>query len=102
MGRRRRPSGAHARVRPSSLATGTDRGNEVLAQAAAVLDLPMVANCIEFADGDTFEVTRVRWGGSLLEDARVDATSSSSPSPITPSTAAGRVAGAAATAPVRA
>ena len=28
------------------LATGTDVGNEVLAHAAAVLDLPMVANCL--------------------------------------------------------
>ena len=36
-------------VRRPSLATGTDRGNEVLAHAAARLDLPMVANCIEFA-----------------------------------------------------
>ena len=56
------------------LATGTDRGNEVLAHAAARLDLPMVANCIEFAAGDKFEVTRVRWGGSLLEEATVDAS----------------------------
>ena len=32
------------------LATGTDRGNEVLAQAAARLDLPMVANCIDVRD----------------------------------------------------
>ena len=35
VGRGRRPGGAHARARPPSLATGTDRGNEVLAQAAA-------------------------------------------------------------------
>ena len=34
----------------------------------------MVANCIEFAAGDTFDVTRVRWGGSLLEEATVDAS----------------------------
>ena len=31
------------------MATGTDRGNEVMAHAAALLDLPMVANVIEFA-----------------------------------------------------
>ena len=49
MGRRRRPSRA-SRSRPAAVvATGTDRGNEVLAHAAARLDLPMVANCIEFA-----------------------------------------------------
>ena len=55
------------------LACGTDRGNEVLAQAAAHLDLPFAANCLSFSPGDVFEVTRVRWGGSLLEDAVVDA-----------------------------
>jgi electron transfer flavoprotein alpha subunit len=52
------------------LATGTDRGNEVMAHAAARLDLPMVANVVEFA-GD--ELTRVRWGGSLLERCRLEA-----------------------------
>ncbi len=55
------------------LATGTDRGNEVLAQSAARLDLPFSANCTEFRPGDTFEMTRVRWGGSLLEDAALAA-----------------------------
>jgi len=55
------------------LACGTDRGNEVLAQAAARLDLPFVANCLSFSAGEAFGVTRVRWGGSLLEDAVVDA-----------------------------
>ena len=55
------------------LATGTDRGNEVVAQAAARLDLPFSANCIEFGAGEPFEMTRVRWGGSLLEDATLDA-----------------------------
>lgn len=55
------------------LAAGTDRGNEVMAQAAARLDLPFSANCIEFRDGDQFEMTRVRWGGSLLEDASLTA-----------------------------
>ena len=52
------------------LATGTDRGNEVMAQAAARLDLPMVANVIEFKDD---ELVRVRWGGSLLERCTLDA-----------------------------
>jgi electron transfer flavoprotein alpha subunit len=54
------------------LAPGTDRGNEVMAQAAARLDLPMVANCTAIsADG---QITRVRWGGSLLEETALDAT----------------------------
>ena len=49
---------------------GTERGNEVLAHVAALLDLPFAANCVSVADGG---VTRVRWGGSLLEEARIDA-----------------------------
>jgi electron transfer flavoprotein alpha subunit len=52
------------------LATGTDRGNEVMAHAAARLDLPMVANVVEFADD---ELVRVRWGGSLLERCSLEA-----------------------------
>ncbi len=55
------------------LATGTDRGNEVLAHAAARLDLPLAANCTTIRPGDAFEVTRVRWGGSLLEEAQLGA-----------------------------
>jgi len=59
------------------IATGTDRGNEVLAQAAARRGLPMIANVLELrpnANGDdTLEVARVRWGGSLLEVASMTA-----------------------------
>jgi electron transfer flavoprotein alpha subunit len=55
------------------VATGTDRGNEVLAQAAARLDLPFSANCTEFGEGEPLAITRVRWGGSLLEDATLSA-----------------------------
>jgi electron transfer flavoprotein alpha subunit len=49
---------------------GTERGNEILAHVAAQLDLPMAANVTEVR-GD--EVTRQRWGGSLLEEARIHA-----------------------------
>ncbi len=55
------------------LATGTDRGNEVMAHAAAVLDAPMVANCLELEPGETWRITRVRWGGSLLESCTLTA-----------------------------
>ena len=50
------------------VACGTDRGNEVLAQAAARLDAPFVANLTSL-DGliDGTELVRVQWGGSLLE-----------------------------------
>ncbi len=59
------------RLSPGAVvAAGSDRGNEVLAHVAARLDLPLAANCTEVR-GD--EVTRVRWGGSLLEEARVHA-----------------------------
>jgi electron transfer flavoprotein alpha subunit len=50
------------------IAAGTDRGNEVLAHAAVMLDGVFAANVIH-TDGDV--VTRQRWGGSLLEEARL-------------------------------
>jgi len=53
------------------VAPGTDRGNEVLAHVAAELDLPMAANCTSVTPGDPLTLTRVRWGGSLLEEARL-------------------------------
>jgi electron transfer flavoprotein alpha subunit len=50
------------------VAAGSDRGNELLAHVAARLDQPFAAN-VTHVDGDA--VTRVRWGGSLLEEARL-------------------------------
>lgn len=50
---------------------GSDRGNEVLAHLAARLDLPMSANCVSLTVGQPASVLRVRWGGSLLEEARL-------------------------------
>ncbi len=52
---------------------GTDRGNEVLAHAAAVLGVPFITNVTTYErdhddDASAF-LTRQRWGGSLLEDA---------------------------------
>jgi electron transfer flavoprotein alpha subunit len=49
---------------------GSDRGNEILAHVAAQLDLPLAANVTEVR-GD--EATRQRWGGTLLEEARIHA-----------------------------
>lgn len=52
------------------LASGTERGNEVMAYVGARLDLSVAANTLTITTtGDTYELTRVRWGGSLLEDA---------------------------------
>jgi electron transfer flavoprotein alpha subunit len=54
------------------MAAGTDRGNEVMARLAARTDLPLAVNCVAFKRGSPFHVlTRQRWGGSLLEDARL-------------------------------
>ena len=57
------------------LAAATDHGNEVLAHLAAISDLPMAANCVSAsrpAPGE-FRLVRQRWGGSLLEDAVLEA-----------------------------
>ena len=53
------------------LAPGTERGNEILAHVSAILDQPLAANCTAIALGNPASVTRVRWGGSLLEEASV-------------------------------
>ena len=59
------------------LACGSERGNEVMAQAAARLDWPFVANCTDItppAGGEgQWSMTRIQWGGSLLEDATLAA-----------------------------
>jgi electron transfer flavoprotein alpha subunit len=66
------------RVAPTAVvAAGTNRGNEVLAYLAARRDLPFAANCTQVraeqsgSGGSQLDVTRVRWGGSLLEEARI-------------------------------
>jgi electron transfer flavoprotein alpha subunit len=56
------------------LAPGTDRGYEVLAHVAARLDLPLAANCTAVTPGSDYQVTRLRWGGSLLEEAALKGT----------------------------
>lgn len=56
------------------LAPGTDRGYEVLAHVAARLDLPLAANCTAVIPGNDYQVTRLRWGGSLLEEAALKGT----------------------------
>jgi electron transfer flavoprotein alpha subunit len=52
-------------------AAGTDRGNEVMARLAARTGLPLAVNCIAATPGDPVSLTRLRWGGSLLEEARL-------------------------------
>ena len=61
--------------RPEAVvAPGTDRGQEVLAHVGATWDLPMAADCTAVEAGDAYEVTRHRWGGSLVEHARLEAS----------------------------
>ncbi len=61
-------------VQPQAvMAAGSDRGAEVMAHVAARTGLPLAANCTDAQappDGP-FVVTRMRWGGSLLEEARL-------------------------------
>ncbi len=52
-------------------AAGTERGNDVMARLAARTGLPLAANCIDATPGDPVALTRLRWGGSLLEEARL-------------------------------
>ncbi len=63
---------ARERGATAIVAPGSDRGNEVMAHVAAKLDQPMAANCTHIAAGAPASVTRVRWGGSLLEEAQLD------------------------------
>jgi electron transfer flavoprotein alpha subunit len=54
------------------IGTGSERGAEVMAHAAARTGLPLAANCTDVRPGEPWQVTRQRWGGSLLEEARLD------------------------------
>jgi electron transfer flavoprotein alpha subunit len=57
---------------PNIVMTGaTDRGNEVMAWTGAITGLPMAANCVQLKHGPVLGVLRCRFGGSLLEDARL-------------------------------
>jgi electron transfer flavoprotein alpha subunit len=56
------------------IGTGSDRGMEVMAHAAARLRLPLAANVTKVdREEQDYTVTRQRWGGSLLEEARLKA-----------------------------
>jgi len=69
------------------VAAGTDRGAEAMAQLAARTNLPLVANCVNVSPkgspadastapsaGGAWHVTRIQWGGSLLEDVTLTST----------------------------
>ena len=54
------------------IGTGSERGAEILAHAAARIGLPLAANATDVRPGDPWQITRQRWAGSLLEEARLD------------------------------
>jgi len=55
------------------VASGTERANEVLAHVAALADQPFAANVVQATPGSPWTIRRIRWGGSLLEDATLEA-----------------------------
>jgi electron transfer flavoprotein alpha subunit len=55
------------------VAPATDRGSEVMAHVAALASLPLAAGCVEIAaEGDAWRVRRLRWAGSIVEEALVE------------------------------
>ncbi|MDX1612805.1 MAG: electron transfer flavoprotein subunit alpha/FixB family protein [Candidatus Promineifilaceae bacterium] len=64
---------AESRQAQVIMGPGTERGNEILAHAGAVNGQPLAANCTAVTSGESaFQVTRIRWGGSLLEEAQLE------------------------------
>ena len=60
------------RERPVAvIGPSSDRGAEVMAHVGARTGMPLTANCTEIRPGEPWQVTRQRWGGSLLVEARV-------------------------------
>jgi len=55
------------------VAPGTEHATDALARAAARLGEPLAANCVAVTPGNPLALTRVRWGGSLLEEALLHA-----------------------------
>ena len=64
-----------AQVGPQAVVgLATDRSGEVLAHAAAIADAPLAANVTAVTTGsDDWAITRVRWGGALIEEALLNA-----------------------------
>jgi electron transfer flavoprotein alpha subunit len=55
------------------VAPGSEHATDAMARAAARLGEPLATNCTEVTPGDPIALTRIRWGGSLLEEARLHA-----------------------------
>ncbi len=67
---------AVTRAAAAVVAAATDRGSEVLAHLGAITGQPVAAGCVSarFVSPGLAELTRHRWGGSLLEDATLEAS----------------------------
>lgn len=57
----------------SIVAPGSAAATDAMARAAARLGEPLAANCTSVTRGEPLLLTRVRWGGSLFEEARLHA-----------------------------
>ncbi len=55
------------------VAPGSGQATDAMARAAVRLGEPLATNCTTVTAGDPLLLTRVRWGGSLLEEARLHA-----------------------------
>ncbi len=53
------------------VAPGTGHATDAMARAAVRLGEPLAVNCTSVSPGEPLALTRVRWGGSLLEEARL-------------------------------
>jgi electron transfer flavoprotein alpha subunit len=55
------------------VAPGSEHATDAMARAAVRMGEPLATNCVSVTPGDPLQLTRVRWGGSLLEEARLHA-----------------------------
>ncbi len=55
------------------VAPGSEHATDAMARAAVRLGEPLATNCTGVSPGDPLALTRVRWGGSLLEEAKLHA-----------------------------
>ena len=55
------------------VAPGSEHATDAMARAAVRMGEPLAVNCVSVTPGDPLQLTRVRWGGSLLEEARLHA-----------------------------
>jgi electron transfer flavoprotein alpha subunit len=51
------------------VAPGSEHATDAMARAAVRLGEPLAANCTAVVSGEPLTLTRIRWGGSLLEEA---------------------------------